>query len=229
VSSEALERAQSLSRTLRDIERGLPTVRLSPTEAGIALALLAEVGRLERERDGARKSLWSERGLMLDAAKREQRLREALDAAAEKLDVLRRMAVNSRTAPNVFESIADVAAWARDDARAALVDESAAALPEQAYYADAEGCFPEAAAATLAEPGRRDASTPAVGTGEASLPGSASAAADAMDERAAALVAYGESLPDGVTTEAFAEAANLRHEARRLRASAAADEPGETP
>jgi hypothetical protein len=46
-----------------------------------------------------------------------------------------------------------------------------------------------------------------------------------MEARAAALDIYGESLPDGVTTEAFAEASNLRREARRLRASAAADEP----
>lgn len=41
--------------------------------------------------------------------------------------------------------------------------------------------------------------------------------AKAMETRADALVEYGNSLPDGVTTEAFAEAENLRRYAQRLR------------
>lgn len=40
---------------------------------------------------------------------------------------------------------------------------------------------------------------------------------DVLEARAAALVEYGNALPDGVTTEAFAEAENLRHEAAKLR------------
>lgn len=40
-----------------------------------------------------------------------------------------------------------------------------------------------------------------------------------LEARAAALVEYGNSLPDGVTTEAFAEASLLRDEARKLRAA----------
>lgn len=49
---------------------------------------------------------------------------------------------------------------------------------------------------------------------------------DEMEARADALDAYGNSLPDGVTTEAFAEAANLRHEAKRLRESKGARDSG---
>lgn len=38
-----------------------------------------------------------------------------------------------------------------------------------------------------------------------------------LEARADALVEYGNSLPDGVTTEAFAEAENLRRKAKNLR------------
>lgn len=40
----------------------------------------------------------------------------------------------------------------------------------------------------------------------------------ALEERATELEEYGNSLPDGVSTEAFAEASNLRAAARKLRA-----------
>jgi hypothetical protein len=41
----------------------------------------------------------------------------------------------------------------------------------------------------------------------------------ALEARATLLDSYGESLPEGVTTEAFAEASNLRREAADIRAA----------
>lgn len=47
---------------------------------------------------------------------------------------------------------------------------------------------------------------------------------DEMEAKADALVEYGNSLPDGVTTEAFAEASLLRREAREVRSAASVRE-----
>jgi hypothetical protein len=44
-----------------------------------------------------------------------------------------------------------------------------------------------------------------------------------LEARADALVEYGNSLPEGVTTEAFAEAANLRRKAAQLRVFGASE------
>ncbi len=44
----------------------------------------------------------------------------ALREAADKLDVIFRCVYNSRSAPNVLDTIRDIALWARDDAREAL-------------------------------------------------------------------------------------------------------------
>lgn len=43
------------------------------------------------------------------------------------------------------------------------------------------------------------------------------ASAAAYEARAAELEEYGDSLPEGVSTEAFAEATNLRYDARSIR------------
>jgi hypothetical protein len=218
VSSEALERAQSLSRTLRDIERGLPTVRLSPTEAGIALALLAEVGRLERERDEARKwantmeherdwetqVVHSELLLRADdaeaalavAREREQRAMKAMVEAAIPLEVL---AGQIRTKP--YRELTDELQAEIERAvliiRAALVDEN-----------------------PMKTSGEPAAASDVLGGVESAM------AAENARRSAAATLAEPESR----------EAVSLRSQ-QRLKpagppsgsASAAADEPGETP
>ena len=79
----------------------------------------ARLAQAERERDDAQDGyhLHVVRAEAAEAALRATR--EALREAADKFSVLSRCAINSRTAPNVFDTVYDVATWARDAALAA--------------------------------------------------------------------------------------------------------------